>query len=310
MAKQAYRVRNWAQYNKALTERGSLTLWIDKEVEKKWYAAAQKQRRGRPFVYSELAITICSTLRLIYHLALRQTVGLVASIFALMSIELKPPSASSICRRQQQLKVQLNHQVRGKITLVIDATGLKIYGEGEWKVRQQGWSKRRMWRKLHIGIDVASQEIVMMELTDNRIGENKLLKPLLDQYPDGYDSIGGDTGYDSYENHEEVGRRGATSKILVQNQAKEREPPSAEKPPLVRDEIIRQMQVLGRSGWKEALHYHQRSLVETAFYRYKTILGGKMHGRLLASQKIEALLGCNILNRFTRLGLPLSEAVN
>jgi len=311
MTKKSYRVRNWQEYNKALTQRGSLTLWIDETIADKWYEkTTDKRPRGRQLTYSAFAMETCLRLRLLFHLALRQGHGFVASVFALMQLHLPVPSASQQCRRQKTLALTLGHQVKGPLHVVVDATGLKMYGEGEWKVRQHGYSKHRMWRKLHIGIDVASQQVVMMALTDNGIGENKLLRPLLNQYTKGYTTIGGDKGYDAYDSHEEVKRRGATSAIMIQRQSKIRQRASKDKPPLVRDEIIRQMRKLGRKGWKKAVNYHQRSLVETAIFRYKTCFGDKLRARNLVNQQIEAFMACNTLNRFTQLGMPLAEIVN
>ena len=166
-----------------------------------------------------------------------------------------------------------------------------------------------MWRKLHIGIDVETQQIVMMELTDNRVGENKKLKGLLEQYKEGYDKIGGDKGYDSYDCHEQVGKYGAITAINIQENAKERKKRGKDKP-LVRDEIIRRIAEVGKEQWKKEVGYHSRSLVETAIFRYKTILGNKMSARKIENQKIEALLGCNILNAFARLGMPESYALS
>ena len=166
-----------------------------------------------------------------------------------------------------------------------------------------------MWRKLHIGIDVQTQQIVMMELTDNKIGENKKLKDLLSQYKEGYTTISGDKGYDSYDCHEQVGAYGAISAINIQEDAKERRKKNDDEKPLVRDEIIRRIAEIGKEQWKKEVSYHSRSLVETAMFRYKTILGSKMHARNIENQKVEALIGCNILNAFAHLGMPESYAL-
>lgn len=306
MLKQTYRVRNWKEYNKALVERGSITFWINEEVAKKWYEPEnQRKERGRQKVYSSLSIETCLTLRILFKLPLRSVEGLVNSLFKLIGFKIKAPCYSQLCRRQKELEVQLKHRVKGKIHVVVDGTGLKIFGEGEWKVRQHGYIKHRMWRKLHIGIDVKSQQIVMMELTDNKIGENKKFAELLSQYKDGYETVGGDKGYDSYACHEEIGKYGAVSAINIQGAAKERKKLSEEKP-LVRDEIIRRIAQIGKTAWKEEAKYHSRSLVETAFYRYKTIFGAKMHARKIENQKVEAIIACNTLNMFTRLGMPNS----
>lgn len=307
MAKIAYRVRNWKQYNKALVQRGSITFWINEEVAKQWYNQETRHGgRGRPNTYSNIAIESCLLVRSLFKLPLRATQGLVESLFILMGIKIQVPSYTQLCRRQAVLDLKLKHTVKGKIHVVIDGTGLKIYGEGEWKVRQHGYTKHRMWRKLHIGIDVETQEIVMMELTDNKIGENKKLKELLEQYKEGYTRIGGDKGYDSYDCHEQVGSYDAVSAINIQEDAKERRKPSDDEKPLVRDEIVRRIAAIGKGQWKKEVSYHSRSLVETAMFRYKTILGNKMHSRKIENQKVEALIGCNLLNRFVHLGMPES----
>lgn len=310
MAKKAYRVRNWNKYNKALVERGNITFWINEKNMKQWFnLETEHLTPGRPKTYSDIAIETCLALRLLFKQTLRATQGLVESLFKLLGVKIKVPSYTQICRRQDALDIKLKHNVKGRIHVVVDGTGLKIFGEGEWKVRQHGYTKHRMWRKLHIGIDVGTQQIVMMELTDNRIGENKKLKELLQQYKDGYEKIGGDKGYDSYDCHEQVGEYGAISAINVQEDAKERKKKSEEKP-LVRDEIIRRIAEIGKEEWKKEVSYHSRSLVETAMFRYKNILGNKMHARNIENQKVEAIIGCNILNIFTHLGMPESYAVS
>lgn len=310
MAKKAYRVRNWGKYNKALVQRGSITFWINNDVAKSWYCSEQGHSdRGRPKVYSDRAIESCLIVRSIFNLPLRATQGLVESLFGLIKAKIKAPSYVQICRRQKTLDLKLKHDVKGVIHVVVDGTGLKIFGEGEWKVRQHGYTKHRMWRKLHIGIDVKSQQIVMMELTDNHVGENKKLKGLLEQYSDGYTTVGGDKGYDSFDCHEQVGKYGAVSAINIQTDAKERQKPS-DKPPLVRDEIVRRIAEIGKEQWKQEVGYHCRSLIETAMFRFKTILGDKMRARHIENQKVEALIGCNILNAFARMGMPESYAVD
>jgi len=310
MAKKAYRIRNWSKYNKALVQRGNITFWMNAKTVKNWYNTERKHSaRGRPQVYSEVAIECCLMMKALFQLPLRATEGVIESLFEWMGVKIKTPCYTQICRRQKTLSLKLAHHVRGAIHVVIDGTGLKVFGEGEWKVRQHGYIKHRMWRKLHIGIDVKSQEIVMMELTDNKVGENKKLKGLLEQYQDGYTTIGGDKGYDSFDCHEQVGNYGAVSAINIQADAKERKKRTDEKP-LVRDEIVRRIAEVGKDQWKKEVSYHSRSLVETAMFRYKTILGNKMHARNIENQKVEAMIGCNLLNAFVRLGMPESYALS
>lgn len=265
--------------------------------------------RGRPKLYSDIAIETCLVLRALFKLPLRSVQGLVESLFRIIGIKIKVPCYTQLSRRQKTLDVKLKHTVKGKIHIVVDGTGLKMFGEGEWKVRQHGYTKHRMWRKLHIGIDVATQQIVMMELTDNKVGENKKLKGLLEQYKDGYEKVGGDKGYDSYNCHEQVGAYGAVSAINIQEDAKEKKK-RRDETPLVRDEIVRRIAEVGKEQWKKEVSYHSRSLVETAMFRYKTILGNKMHARNIENQKVEALMGCNILNKFTSLGMPESYVLS
>ena len=303
MAK-AYRVRNWKQYNKALVQRGSITFWFNENSIKHWYELNKiNQTRGRPKTYSNLAIETCVILKVLLKLTYRQCQGFIESLCKTLKLTATCPSYTQICRRQKELDIQLQHQVKGPIHVVVDATGLKIFGEGEWKVRQHGYSKHRMWRKLHVGIDVASKEFVMVELTDNHIGENKLLKPLLNQYTDNLLVVGGDKGYDSYECHEAIGKRGAKSAILLQKKAKIRKRKTKQTDTLVRDDILREMRKVGRKKWKEKIGYHKRSLVENAFYRYKTILGSTLRSKSIENQKIEVLVGCNIINKFTQMGM-------
>lgn len=307
MDKKSYRVRNWREYNRALKQRGSVTFWFNTETVSQWKAKSEK-KKGRPKTYSEIAIEACITMRILFDLPYRQCEGFVEDLLRMMGLNIKAPSYTQICRRQKTLKMKLKHSVNTgeAIHVVVDATGLKIFGEGEWKVRQHGYTKHRMWRKLHVGIDVESKEIVMMELSDNHVGENRKLKSLLDQYEGPIDKVGADKGYDSYDCHETVGDRGAESAILLQNKAKERKPLRDGEKPLVRDNIVRRVNEVGRDQWKEEAQYHKRSLVENTFFRFKTIFGGKLKSILMDNQKIEALIGCNILNKFAEFGMPVS----
>jgi hypothetical protein len=310
MAKIAYRVRNWKKYNKALVQRGSITFWINEKIAKKWYQLESMHlEQGRPKTYSDTAIETCLVLRSLFKQPLRATQGLVESLFKMIGLKIKVPCYSQLSRRLKNLKIKLQHQLKGKIHAVLDATGLKIFGEGEWKVRMHGYTKRRKWRKLHLGIDVKTQQIVMMKLTENQVSDNKTLSPLLLQYKGGYTRIGGDKAYDSYGCHELVKKYNAVSAINLQETAKERRKQNDHEEPLVRDEIIRRIAEIGKEQWKIESKYHLRSLVETTMFRYKTVLGNKMHSRSIENQKVEALIGCNILNLFARIGMPESYAV-
>jgi hypothetical protein len=149
--KQRYRIRNWPQYNKSLVKRGSLTLWFDEESVKKWHEIKKTGGRGRPPKYTDIAILCMLTLKVVFRLPLRATQGLAASLIDLLKLSIESADYTTLCRRQKHLKVPLQKRMAGSESLhaVFDSTGLKVFGEGEWKVRQHGYSQRRTWRKLH-----------------------------------------------------------------------------------------------------------------------------------------------------------------
>jgi hypothetical protein len=151
-----YRVKNWREYNQALVKRGSLTLWFEEKTIESWLNTEARGKRGHPYVYSDVAVECMLLLKQVFHLALRQTQGLMESIFQLVGQELAVLSYSQLSRRQQELKINLPRQKRGQgLPGVVDATGLKVYGEGEWKTRQHGISKRRTWRQVQLAFDTA-----------------------------------------------------------------------------------------------------------------------------------------------------------
>jgi hypothetical protein len=175
------RVTNWAAYNEALRQRGSLTMWFTDDAIAAWKAAPRTTPGGQPH-YSDLAITTALTLRAVFHLALRQTEGLISSILQLLGLDLPVPNFSTLSRRAQTL--DLPAQLRatgGVIHLLVDRSGLKLSGPGEWLVEKHGTSKRRSWRKLHIGFDAVTGRIVASLLTDRDVDDASQVGPLLDQ---------------------------------------------------------------------------------------------------------------------------------
>lgn len=164
--KELYRVRNWAAYDAALVNRGALTIWITQEAIEAWEGERKAHVRGRPKAYSDLAIETTLTLKEVFHLTNRGAEGFVRSVFAMMKIDLCVPDHTTLSRRSKVLKVHLPKRHRCGLHLVVDSTGLKVYGEGEWKMRTHGKSKRRTWRKLHLCVDRHSGEIETMLLTE------------------------------------------------------------------------------------------------------------------------------------------------
>ena len=194
-----YRVRNWSAYDRALKQRGSVTLWCAPEAVAAWnYQGAAP--RGAQFVYSDLAIETALTLRLIYHLPLRQTEGFVESLLHLMGLDLSAPDHSTLSRWQKGLPVDVpTRPAQEPIHLVVDSSGLKVYGEGEWKVRQHGWSVRRTWRKLHLGVNEATGEIIAQTLTKNSVDDAAQVAPLLGPIDAEVARLGGDGSYDKHK---------------------------------------------------------------------------------------------------------------
>src|SRR5262245_29644243 len=207
-------VRNWRQYNESLVARGSITLWFDEETLAAWYHENDACKRGRPFTYSDTTVELFLTIRELFKLPYRQTEGFVRSMLALMNATLIVPDFTSAAKRAAKLQVQLAALPRrGNIDVVLDSTGLKVYGEGEWKVRQHGPSKRRTWQKLHIAIDPATQEILAEVLTTNGGHDSDQAATLLDAVPSKINSVTGDGGYDQWKVYDVIAQRGATPKI-------------------------------------------------------------------------------------------------
>jgi IS5 family transposase len=309
MTKKAYRVRNWKQYNKSLVSRGSITLWIDEKNTLDWYESASFPKQpGRPNTYSELAIKTVLILKQAYRLTLRSAKGFVESIFKLMRLDLNVPCYTRICRRQATIALpSLPTQTEG-IHLVVDASGLKIFGEGEWKVRQHGYDKRRTWRKLHIGVDESSKLVVAASLTKSNYADDKKLPDLLNQYKGQLHQVSADGAYDSHDCFDLINKKGAVATIPPQANSKHKLK-THQQIKRVRDKTVWEIQQHGREEWKRKSNYHRRSLVENAFYRYKQLFGDKLCSRKMENQQIEALLRCHMLNKLTLLGMPISVPV-
>ena len=199
--KVVYRVKNWAAYNQALVHRGNLTVWLSQEAVNGWRYRGPAQR-GAQFYYSDLAIETALTFRTLFNLPLRQPQGFVQSLLGLMGLNLPAPDYSTLSRRQAGLEVDLPVKPTGQpIHLVVDSTGLKVYGESEWKVRQHGWTQRRTWRKLHLGINADTGEVVAQTLTEAGRDDASQVKSLLAQIPQAVARCYGDGAYDRWKVH-------------------------------------------------------------------------------------------------------------
>jgi hypothetical protein len=308
--KELYRVKNWSEYEKALVQRGSITFWLSGNFEQVWLYTGEKQR-GSQFDYSDKAIEIMLTLKEVFHLTNRGVEGFVRSLFQMMKIDLPVPDHSTLSKRGKTLKVKLPRKTSGSLNLVLDNTGLKNYGEGEWKVRKHGYSKRRTWRKLHLGADPESGEIQAVLLTENNVSDDAVVKELLEQIEQTLLACAADGAYDKRKVYDALNRHSPEVEILIPPRKNARiwQHGNSKAERLKRDENLRYIRKHGRRQWKDDSGYHMRSLAETAMFRLKTIFGGELSARLLETQTTQALIRCWALNKMTHLGMPESYLV-
>jgi IS5 family transposase len=308
--KRTYRLRNWSQYNKALVRRGSLTLWVGDDMIAHWRETKQTGKRGAPRTYTDTTILCMATLEEVYGLPLRATEGLTRSVVKLMGIELAVPDYTTLCRRRKSLEVVLPRQKkREPLHLVVDSTGIKVYGEGEWKVRQHGYSRRRTWRKLHLGVDEATGEFVAVVVSTNSFKDSQILPHLLEQVEEGISQVSADGAYDSRNCYDAIREREARAAIPPQKRAKIWQHGNTKAERHIRDENLREIRRKGRAQWKRDSNYHRRSLAETAVFRVKMIFGERASARSFDGQAAQLLVRCAALNRMTHLGMPASYKV-
>lgn len=306
--KTKYHLRNWSDYNRSLEQRGSLTLWISAEAIKTWLVREKTGGRGASLSYSNLAIETMAMVKAVFRQAGRQTSGLVKSMFELLKIELPVPDHSTVSRRLAEIEVCLPIKSASQPRhLVIDSTGVKVFGEGEWKVRTHGASKRRTWRKLHLCVDAATHEIIVAAATENSVSDCQMLPELLAAVEAEIEQISADGSYDRRKVYDAINQRGIKrAAIPPRKGARIWQHGNSSKQRLIRDENLRAVRKMGRAKWKRESNYHRRSLSETAVFRYKTIFTDKLQSRKTDNQFQEMIIKCACLNRMTHLGMPES----
>jgi IS5 family transposase len=321
--KDQYRIHNWRQYNQSLKNRGNINLWLSEEVLKNWVVQPlSHQKKGRPMVYSNQAMLALLSIRAVLNLPLRAVEGYAVSLFKIMKLELAVPCYTQVCRGSQKLGKELQKLLKTasnkKVTdVVIDSTGVKVYGEGEWKVRQHKKDKRRVWCKLHLAVDPASHEVVAAEVTRNNVHDSCVFDKLLRPLKKGIRKVYADGAYDAKGCYQHSADHKAM--LVVPPRKNSRVPRKMPEDYLmpryeacVRIEYLRQR--LGdveaaRKAWKKEIGYHRRSLAETAMFRFKRIFGDKMRSRNFKNQEAEALVKVLVLNKLTELGMPVSAKV-
>jgi hypothetical protein len=304
--KTKYRVGNWPGYDRPLIQRGDLALWISADAIDAWKPAPSR-RRGGQRKFADLAIETALTLRLAFKLPLRQTEGFLRSVLSLMDVDLEAPDHTALSRPSQHLNIEF-HCVPAKepLHLIVDSTGLSIVGEGEWAAVRHGRKGKRGWKKLHLGVD-GSGVIVAQVLTDGSTDDAATALSLIDEVDGGIASFTADAAYDTIAIYDAAGARGA--KVIVPPTRTATRSRRRRSRSTVRDRTIKRVQTMGRRRWQKESGYHRQARVENAFFRYKSIIGDRLHARNPKAQKAEALIACNILNGMTALGRPASYAI-
>ncbi|MBP2444076.1 transposase [Rhizobium leguminosarum] len=296
IARQKFQVTNWPAYNESLRQRGDLTIWVSDGALCLWSASRRKSRGGQP-KYSDLAIALCLTLRAVYGLALRQTQGLVRSVAALMEFDIAVPDFSTLSRRSKGLALpsaKSGARTSGPIHLVVDSTGLKVFGEGEWlENKHKTKAKRKRWRKLHLGLDLVSGEIVCSDLTTDDVGDPTALPGLLDQIDGAVDKFIADGAYDGAPTRDLLGTRFGEIVEVTIPPPKTAVPSSQSVPvPSGRDHHIAEIQIRGRMAWQKSTGYNKRSRVETQMGRWKAVIGPKLRARTSTIRRLKPRSVC------------------
>ena len=321
------KIKNWSEYNKSLKNRGNLSIFISEALIKDGglIVPAKTGRPGRPMEYTDELIEFVLTIRELFHMPLRQATGFVGFLFKMMGIS-GAPDYTTVSKRMGGIKVRyqrkMNHINNNKtgIVMLIDSSGFKVFGEGEWKVRKHGKDKRRTWRETHIALDYNARDIIGFTNTSAHTHDNTQLKPLLKQVVQDnkykVETVIGDGAYESKNNYKLVASFHASiidppKKNAVYHydlkDGKLVDVPGYEE----RNKVIRAIQrVGGLEKWKNSVEYHRRSLVENAFYRWKTIFGDRLKSRKDETQYTEQCLRAKIINEFNELGLPKYELTN
>lgn len=322
--KSTKKIRNWREYNKALEERGSILLCIEEDLANgNFCKPIPKHIVGRPQEYPDPLIEMILMIRALYHLPLRQVVGFIRKIFNLYGYSIRVPSYITLSRRAGQLNIKLlerarYHQSTDGLVLCLDSSGFKIYGEGEWKVRKHGASKRRTWLETHIALDEKSRDFISVVNTANNVHDNTQVIPLLIEAEKNLRKVESNKklkciiGDGAYFAKNTLGIASKLGVDLIAPPRKNAKLHKNMKKHILYDtpgweqynSVVREVAKVGLKQWKINTGYHKRSLVENAFYRLKTIFDDKSHYRTTSNQKTEQILRAKIINRFNKLGLP------
>lgn len=311
MAKRAYRVRNWPEYNQALISRGSLCLWIDHDSAEGWLDETIPEGRGRPKMYSDQAISSLMNLKAAFRLTYRSLVGMVRSLVLLSGLPLSVPCYQQIQRRATGLSLNKKVSKKRPTDVVIDASGIKVYGEGEWQQERKRQKGRKKWKKIHIAVDPESGEVIVEDVTDSNCHDSTMLPSLVASCPNRVTGVWADGAYDTVPCYKALHEREIAPHIPPRMGAVTHDD---EEHLQSRNNAIREIVALGgdaeaMSLWKKLTGYGRRSLVETAFSRFKRAFGERAWSRRAKAFAVEMNVKWRVLNRFTQLGGCQSYAV-
>ena len=304
MSKAKYKIQNWSEYDAALVKRGSITVWFEEDDVRKNWTAKASGKRGAPIIFSNEAIQMLLMLKAVYKLRYRTLEGFARSMMDLMHLELRIPDHTTMSRRAKQIKVDIPQNSHNEpIHLVIDSTGLKIYGEGEWKIRQHGKSKRRRWIKVHLGVDANKKDVLAVEVTEDDCHDCKVFEKLVEQVDETIEKIYGDGAYDTRKAYEVAENKEAQLVVPPRDNARfwEEEHP--------RNTALFLVLMMGLSWWKVVTGYHKRSIAENAMYRLKQLFGTSLASRQFITQESEVHARLAAMNIMTYLGMPVSVRV-
>lgn len=306
IGKMKFKVTNWPEYDSGLRQRGSLTVWLTPQALSCWQAPKRTTRGGQPR-YSDLAIETALTLGLVFGLRLRQTEGFVTSVLKLMGLDLAVPDHTTLSRRASKPGKRHGDRIpqNGPIHILIDSTGLQVYGAGQWLLEKHGAKSRRGWRKLHLALDADSGDIIAHVMTDQEVGDASQVGPLLDQIDTPIGQFTADGAYDGEPIYGAVTNHSPDAAVVIPPRANAVERKDTDTSSQ-RARHIAAINADGRMKWQAATGYGKRSLVETAIGRYKSIIGRRLRARSFAAQQTEVAIGCAVLNRMLACARPKS----
>ena len=305
----AYRVKNWRAYEQSLRDRGDMTLWITPDAIAAWRAPMTGKRGAQP-IYADIAIETAIALRLLFHLPLRQTKGFLGSVLRLMGLSLPCPDHTTLSRRNATVVIRqhVERAPQGPLSVIVDSTGLKVCGQGEWHAQKHGEKKCRRWKKLHLGVDDQGQ-IMASCVTDGHEQAPVQVPKLLSQIDHEIRRFIADGIYDQQPVYAAVEDHSPGAQVIVPPRKVAALSPAAATAPTQRDQHIASIERDGVFAWKRTSGYYAQSHAENAFARYKRTFGGHMRAKLDESQVREAAMACELLNRMRALGRPQSYLV-